>query len=159
MLFRHPSLRDDGLALPPALFRDGEHRALFEAWQRDQAAAGDDALAEPHQRIAAISLPPYDATSALAAYRSALALLERERLRQAKRQATSALIDSVEGLDQSTVVEQALAAFAADGDDEAARSPEVTLALRDTEAGLRLHRGETPIIIGAAQGDGATDSA
>lgn len=149
LLIRHPSLRERGLAIDPDTFREGEHRALFERWRRDpEPPADDDSLHDSYRRFEATELPPYDMASALAALESALRLIERDRLREAKRIVSSALIEGVEGIDQSSVIEAALAALAADGD-TAALAPEVALALRDTEAGIRLHRGDPALATGA----------
>ncbi|HWO94721.1 MAG TPA: hypothetical protein VNL92_08150, partial [Dehalococcoidia bacterium] len=140
LLHRHPSLRARGLDLSPAMFWDSQHRALFEAWRDERDTAADEHLRAPLERILQRELPPYDAQQADEALASAIRLLERERLLEAKNAAASALAEETRRIGEETLVDSAVRVLAGRGaaqDDDLA--PAVAVAIADVDAGLRLH--------------------
>ena len=140
MLKRHPSLEPRGRALPADSFRLAENRALFQCWLAGTEPEPGAPAAQRAEQLATVELPPYDAASADAAFGGALRLLHRERLLELKRLTQSTVVENqeMEGSDQDSLIEHALAEREGREDEGAGPDPASTI-LKDIDTGLRLH--------------------
>jgi DNA primase len=152
LLLRYPELRSEGLALSPDLFWQSENRELLQLWQRasdleELAQMTPAELAGHLQRLSEASLPPFPPDVAFERLRGSIGSLKKREIRQAKELTGAALAAREDEGGPASIEELAMAAQAwrSGSPSEEIGSGEVSqtaaLLLRDTEIGIRLHRG------------------
>jgi DNA primase len=145
LLYRVPSLAEQGKELSDDLFYISENRELFRRWRESEAVAEEESeLWELYQAVMVSNLPIIETNEAENAFLDCVQRLQHAKIRAVKEASALALADGEARVRPGQVASIARARLGAGDDEETIEDEATALAasqlLQDMEAGLQFHR-------------------